>query len=222
MRKIITILAAAVALSSCSITKYLVDNEYLLSTIENNVKNVEVSASRNTYSDDIIDVAMSFGDESISFTMVNNSNSSIKILWDDAAYMDQYGDAHRIIHTGVRLVDKEKAQVPSIIPRGAKLNDGVVPANLVNLIAGNWVYEPLSKLRMFDSRKEADEAVSNFNPVRLLLPIETNGVRYEYTYTFENKDAKVIEVKQHNNKAVIGLTLAGALMVGIVGGALFE
>lgn len=87
--KKVTILMTAVLLSSCSITQYYVDNEYTLSTVENNVKNVEVKTFNYTYSDDLIDVTMKFGEKSIDFSMINMSNSSIKILWDDADLIKQ-------------------------------------------------------------------------------------------------------------------------------------
>jgi len=62
----------------------------------------------------------------MSVVIENKSQSPVSIVWDQSSLIDEYGVTQRIIHNGVKVTDKEKAMVPTIIPPGSKHIDGVV------------------------------------------------------------------------------------------------
>lgn len=211
---------------SCSTTKYFVASNYKLDTVENSAAESMVKASSQSYSDDVIDISMQFGENAISMVLANQTNSSIKILWDDAAYIDQFGSAHRVIHLGTKLVDRDKAQVPSVVPKGSRINEEVVPSDCIEwvtstskYVASDWHYTPIAQMYLYNTQREAENASVDFEPVQLLLPIEANNQRYEYTFKFVNKDTSVGSVTQTDwNKtlwATTGVSCA-ALVVELI------
>jgi hypothetical protein len=49
-------------------------------------------------------------DDQLGFNLLNKSGSPVRILWDDAAYVDITGQSRRVIHSGVKLVDRNSPQ----------------------------------------------------------------------------------------------------------------
>lgn len=207
--------------SSCSTTKYFVASNYALETVENNINESSMKVSSQNYNDDVIDISMEFGEQSISMFIGNQTSSSIKILWDDAAYIDQFGSAHRVIHLGTKLIDRDKAQVPSVVPKGSHINEEVVPSDCIEWMAStsNWEYTPVSQMYMYNTEKEAQEATMNLADVQLLLPIEANGQRYEYTFKFVDKNTGVKSIEQTDWTNTLWATTAvscAALVVELI------
>ena len=59
------------------------------------------------------------GRTQLNFCLTNKSGYSIKLPWDDMAYVDEDGKTMRVIHSGIRLVDRNAAQAPTVIPKNA-------------------------------------------------------------------------------------------------------
>ena len=86
------------------------------SVMDNNIVN---AASKN-YKDELLSISWIIDRNKANFTIKNNASSSIKILWDDMAFVSINGESHRIIHKGIKYSEKEKEQAPSIIARNAE------------------------------------------------------------------------------------------------------
>ena len=52
----------------------------------------------------------------INFSITNKTDYSIKVLWDEAAYVDESGKSHRVMHSGIKYIDRSNPQPPTIIP----------------------------------------------------------------------------------------------------------
>ena len=209
MKKFIILLSMTFILSSCYTHSYFVDGTYHLS--ETNVQGNEKSISQdNVYSDDYLTLRSEINDTKIDLAIKNNHTSSIRVLWDEAAYIDNIGNSHRIIHMGTKLVDKEKAQVPSVIPAGAQLKDVVAPSDGIEFKNGEWVYEPLH-YNKFPNSISAEEILKQYESrpeltkTQLLLPIEINGEKIEYTLTYKGSNFYVKHTKEYDaTKTLIG------------------
>lgn len=186
-----------VLLVGCSTTKYYVTSNYNLDSVDNGAPGLNAEVSENTYSDDIIAITLGFGTNAISLELSNLASNSLKVLWDEASYIDQFGSAHRVIHTGTKLVDRDKAQVPSVVPKNSRITDEVVPSDCIEwqsgskYSSGGWKYSPIAQMYSYQTEEEARRAAKELEPVQLLLPIETAGQRYEYTFKFVSKNPGV-------------------------------
>lgn len=127
----------------------------------------------------------------------NDSGNSVKVLWDDGAFVDQNNIAHRIVHAGIKITDKEKAQVPSVIPDESMIDDTIYAADCLrwNSKKGDWDYLPIVWDRMFANEEDANRYIQNMAPVKLLLPIERNGQITEYLFTFKEKNSSLTSRK---------------------------
>lgn len=205
MKKILLMILTTIVLSSCHTTTYFIDGKYRLKEANSNHTSLGIH-SNNTYSDEYVTLSpsASVSGSQIDLTIVNNHSSSIRILWDDAAFIDNEGSSHRIIHMGIKLIDKEKAQVPSVIPAGARLEDTIAPVDGLTLIDGNWSIA-LPNYNKFDNMNSAENTLQLYktNPyyteTKLLLPIEIDGKKIEYTLTFVGSEFNIQSMVEYDN-----------------------
>ncbi len=129
------------------------------------------------------------------FLLTNRTDHSIKIIWDEAAFIDLSGASHRVLHSGVRYLDKGSPQARSVVAKGASLSDVVIPADYVEWGYSRWVNKPLVSPATRSVQATADpertrtglarEARQRIGQqMRILLPIEIEGIVNEYTFTF--------------------------------------
>lgn len=78
----------------------------------------------------------------IPIVITNKSSSVIKIIWDETSFIHPNGSTERVFHAGVKIVDRDKPMVPSVIPSGGKIHDTLVPVQRVSWNRG-WSYLPL-------------------------------------------------------------------------------
>lgn len=137
----------------------------------------------------------------ISFSIQNKTDQSIKIPWDEAAFVDEKSKSHRVIHSGVIYKDRAKPQAPSIIARKAFLEDFVYPSDYLywkegsGYSEGRWENKPLfvsldyhgtytkGNYPTFESFEQA--AKSNVGKsIQVLLPLQIEDVINDYIFTF--------------------------------------
>lgn len=145
-------------------------------------------------------------DDKFVFKLDNISDHSIKILWDDASYVDMNGVTSKIMHTTIKYSERSNHQTPTTIISGASLLDCALPINNVYLdetlntkhinhksyshtlglftmtttyltVEDEWKTRPLIPTG-FETQSLTGKKL------RLMLPIEVKGVVNEYTFIF--------------------------------------
>lgn len=218
MKKTLTLILLLVAFSSCTTTRYYLESTNKLVDTSSNIELKDASLRGSVYSDEYVTIIPNAEDVSINLMIANNHNSSIRVLWDNAAYIDSRGNAHRIIHLGVKLVDKEKAQVPSVIPKGAQIEDNVVPVDCVEWVGDSWKVSPL-EYNEFSTIELAEQELNMYlsyperSSSKLLLPIEINDKKIEYTLSFIGDDFKISSKKITDSKKSAATLLGTSLGV---------
>lgn len=137
----------------------------------------ESDATKYSYVDSVIDIVISGDNERFSFVLKNISDSSIKVVWNDAAFVGMDGATSRIMHSGIKYFQREGDQPASVIIRGAKLEDVVIPNDLVyynNSQDGGW-----HSKSMYPSEPGKDGKIS------LMLPVKINETLKEYIFVFD-------------------------------------
>ena len=201
---------------------YTVTQGFVLDDIERNSESFIPLSDKICYADGLRFIT-TFDGICSTLQITNESGSSAKILWDDGALIDQDNVAHRIIHAGIKITDKEKEQVPSVIPDGSLIEDTIYASDCLkwNAGKGDWDYLPVVWDKTFNDEMSAMEYINNMAPVKVMLPIERNGVITEYLITFKESGSHV-NAKSHvglSTGSIIAIGLAGALVTGLLWGA---
>ena len=201
---------------------YTVTQGFVLDDIERNSETFIPLSDKICYADGLRFIT-TFDGICSTLQITNESGSSAKILWDDGALIDQENVAHRIIHAGIKITDKEKEQVPSVIPDGSLIEDTIYASDCLkwNASKGDWDYLPVVWDKTFNDELAAMEYINNMAPVKVMLPIERNGEITEYLITFKESGSHV-NAKSHvglSTGSIIAIGLAGALVTGLLWGA---
>ena len=147
---------------------------------------VEDGINKYFYTDSIIDILI-FGDsKNFNFILKNVSNHSLKIVWNEAAFVGLDGTSSKIMHTGIKFSERESDQPATTIIRGAKIEDLATPTSNVyydeGIPIGNIMINNGWKIKsMFPNKFVGD----NIGEVKLMLPIQVKDVINEYTFVFD-------------------------------------
>lgn len=122
----------------------------------------------------------------VNFLITNKTEHSVKILWDESAFVMPNGTSRRVVHNGVKYSEVNNSQPPSVIARGGMLNDFIVSADqCVNLgVDGGW-YEAAFLPKSPDAAAVQTLKGMTFS---ILLPLQIDGVTNEYQFSFSIDD----------------------------------
>jgi len=79
--------------------------------------------------------------------MTNSTDSLLTILWDESAMVLPDGQSARVIHTGVRIIDKAAPQAPTAIAPNSRATEAVWPASHVTTSE----YFPTQSVRLWNN-----------------------------------------------------------------------
>lgn len=170
----------------CFLEDLAADTEVYLSKVEKpdnpdilygEIKVITDSLTKSSYEDNFINLTIFNDSTHFSLKLKNKTQHSLKILWDQGAYVDDNSYTSGIAHGDIKVINSEKAQLPSTIIRGAILDDIVVPIRNTywDEVLNKWKIKPLCPpLKKGEKRKN-----------KLMLPIQIKGVTNEYIFEFD-------------------------------------
>ena len=119
-------------------------------------------------------------DTQIGLVVHNKTNSPLTILWDESSYIDSDGQSHKAIHKGTRLLERNEAIVPTVIPTGLFLSDLIVPVSYTYWRQGVPGYTS-SKWK---TSKLIDEGLTKGETIGVFLSTRTGQIAARYLFTF--------------------------------------
>jgi hypothetical protein len=135
-------------------------------------------ANSAIYEDNIISIkwnALEY-DMRFDFMLKNMTNSTMKLLWDEAIIVNFDGFTERILHKGADIEALQKSQQPAIIPALAQLSDFFCSEKYYGgkrLMGGYGGYN--------------NGGVNDGKEMRLMLPVQVGSTTYTYIFTFTLK-----------------------------------
>ena len=121
------------------------------------------------------------GNRHLAFNLRNKTEQPIKLDWNQVSYVDPDGKSHKVVHEGVRFIERDRAQPSATIPPGAFLEDFVYPSDAVTMVGGQWMTPML-----FPEAPKA--ALLKGKAFSLFMPLEINGVLSNYNFVFAIDD----------------------------------
>lgn len=147
--------------------------------------------TRWLYEDELVQVLWVPSSTRFSFRLRNKSAHSIRIVWDEAAFVNIDHSSHPVMHVGIRYNDCAQSKPPSVVVRGGVLDDVVIGCDRVRYgqYIREWMIDPVLEARSF-SGSIADSALVALKQdvtgktVRIQLPIQIEDVVNDYLFTF--------------------------------------
>ncbi len=155
----------------------------------------EAGVNEYVFEDEMIKILWLPTTDAIHFSLTNKTSHSIKIIWDEAAYVDVNGSSHRVMHSGVKYIDRTSSQPPTVVVRNGSIEDLVFPTDNVYYSSGKyggWRTTPLFPRsgRSLQSLSTTVESYKN-KTFQVLLPLQIEDVVNEYIFIFNIKDIQV-------------------------------
>ncbi|CAG5067962.1 hypothetical protein DYBT9623_00690 [Dyadobacter sp. CECT 9623] len=148
-----------------------------------------IDSVRSVYEDPLIKIDWDYGYSQIGFELTNKSDQTMKILWDDAAYISMSNESSRVFHKGVKYIDRENSQPPTSVYKNSTLSDLISPTSYTRYVTGQyggWTSEPLIPVKrvLMSYKVEYNE---NFigQVMRVVLPIKIEDSILEYIFSFK-------------------------------------
>ena len=118
--------------------------------------NISLTTGGNTFEDSYVKIVFPFGTpenlrslKQIPFVLENRTTAPLKIDWDASVFIDPVGSSNRVIHAGVKLIDRNSGQSPSVVGSRSRFNDLLIPSDNIywregtDKTAGGWEERPL-------------------------------------------------------------------------------
>ncbi|NIO48500.1 MAG: hypothetical protein GTN73_03535 [Candidatus Aminicenantes bacterium] len=165
------------------------------------ISTAEEEGYKYIFEDEMIRILWMASPTELRFRLQNKTDHSIKIIWNDATYVCEKGKSHRVMHAGVKYINRNNPQQSSIVAGKGSITDFIYPADYANytydrwverpLQAGGWIVKPLLPYSQAggDPQKLLNNATSYIDKtIQVLLPIKLEEVTYNYIFTFLVKD----------------------------------
>lgn len=133
--------------------------------------------TKYSYEDNFIDILIFAESTQFNFVLKNVSDNTLKVVWNEAVFVDVDGSTSKIMHTGIKYSQREADQPASTIIKGAKLEDLAAPTDKVYY--SDVLKEWTSKSLYVNANKKLEGQT-----IKLMLPIQVKDVVNEYIFEF--------------------------------------
>lgn len=134
--------------------------------------------TKYSYVDNFIGIIIFANTNQFVFEIKNVSPNTLKIIWNEAVFVDVDGATSKIMHSGIKYSERESEQPASTIIKNAKLEDVATPT------ANVFYNEALKKWDTYSLYRNAKQSERG-QTLRLMLPIQVKDVVNEYIFEFE-------------------------------------
>lgn len=124
----------------------------------------------------------------IGFELTNITEETIKIIWDEAAFISLRNESDRIFHKGIKYIDRENSQPPTSIYKNTTLSDLIAPTSYTRYVTGKyggWISSPLIPVSasVWSTKIEYVPELLGLT-MRIILPIKVEEKVIEYAFSF--------------------------------------
>lgn len=133
--------------------------------------------TKYSYEDNFIDMLIFAGSTQFNFVLKNVSDNTLKVVWNEAVFVDVDGSTSKVMHEGIKYSQREADQPASTIIKGAKLEDLAAPTDKVYYsdVLKKWISKSL-----YENASQKLEGQT----IKLMLPIQVKDVVNEYVFEF--------------------------------------
>ena len=121
-------------------------------------------------------------DRSLGFRMVNSSSETLTIVWDQVTFVDPSTRSVGVIHTGVRYLEAEKSQTPTIVPVGTFVEETLAPKDRVEW-KGYWIVSPF-----LGDKSDQERMTGSKFLIQLAISKGTSIQRYPFVFEIGKVD----------------------------------
>lgn len=162
-------------------------------------KTADSGITKYTFQDDLVSAILVPSTTRIALRLQNKTDHSIRVVWNDAAFVDEDGKSSPIMHVGVKYTECSGSKAVSVVVQHAMLDDEAIPCAGVSFSSG-WSVYPIvwgGPIPLTDTATKfpAERQARVGKHVKLLLPLQVEDVTNDYLFEFVITGYKVSEFR---------------------------
>jgi hypothetical protein len=173
---------------------------------------IEEGISRFSFEDETVKIKWLPSPYDIVFMLNNKTDGPVRIVWDEARFIDEKGASHRLIHSGAGYEDRNVSHPPTVVAARGALEDFVHPADYFQREEdyggssykqqGYWKRAPFLPAQIKGTAKELSAKAEPFvgKTFQVILALQIDDVQNEYVCTFKINKVAVAEEKREQEK----------------------
>ncbi|HBN08094.1 MAG TPA: hypothetical protein DD435_05425 [Cyanobacteria bacterium UBA8530] len=142
---------------------------------------MNVGGAPMEFDDRRIAAKFEFWKKQFSLTLTNRSKTPIRLLWEEATFIDADEHSHRVLHRGERIQEK---QPPTLLGPGATLVDFVSQEDAEYLVSALAPTRKRAVSRIYSGPIDKPPTSEEGVQVAFYLPIAVNGTTEPYVFKF--------------------------------------
>lgn len=167
---------------------------------DNSIKGIDSQNLR--FQDENILISFKTKHKYFNFELLNKSNETIKLHWNEIVYVGYDGSSQGVINSNIRFINKGDNKQPSNIISNSKLEEKIIPTNNVVYLYDEWfirdmLAQPGKDSGTFNTSdyNDANNVGASFinKKIIIMIPIEKGNKTLEYYFNFEIINHKVVE-----------------------------
>jgi hypothetical protein len=174
---------------------------------------IEEGISRSFFEDEMVRIKWRPTPDDIGLFINNKTDASMKIVWDEARFVDEKGISHRLIHSGIGYEERNDSHPPTVVAARSTLDDFIHPADYFRQEESygsraykqqsHWERSPFLPTQIKGNAEELRAKAEPFagKTFQVLLPIQIENVRHDYLFTFKINKVNVTEEKHEQEKS---------------------
>jgi hypothetical protein len=169
---------------------------------------LEEGISRFYFEDEMVKIKWFPRPDDIVFVLNNKVDGPVKIVWNEAKFIDEKGVSHRLIHSGIGYEERNYSQPPTIIVGKGAIEDFVHPADYFQREEGGgrrsskqqgyWRRVPFMPTQIKGTAEELRAKTEPFvgKTFQVILALQINDVPNNYVCTFKINKVDITEKEQ--------------------------
>jgi hypothetical protein len=148
----------------------------------------------------------------IVFVLNNKTDGPVRIVWNEARFIDEKGASHRLIHSGTGYEDRNNSHPPTVVAARGALEDFVHPADYFQREEdyggssykqqGYWKRSPFLPAQIKGTAEELRAKAEPFvgKTFQVILALQIGDLQNEYLCTFRINKVAATEEKREQEK----------------------
>ena len=173
---------------------------------------IENGISRFYFDDEAVRIKWLPSPYDIVFVLNNKTDRPVRIVWNEARFIDEKGLSHRLIHSGTGYEDRNNAQPATVVAARGTLEDFIHPADYFqreedyggqsNEQQGYWKKAPFLPAQIKGTAEELRAKAEPFvgKTFQVILALQIDDLRNDYLCTFKINKVAVTEEKREQEK----------------------
>ncbi len=173
---------------------------------------IEGGISKFSFQDETVRIKWLPSPYDIVFVLYNKTDGPVRIVWNEARFIDEKGASHRLIHSGTGYEDRNNSHPPTVVAARGTLEDFVHPADYFQREddyggssykqQGYWKRAPFLPAQIKGTAEELRTKAEPFvdKTFQVILALQIDDLQNEYVCTFKINKVAVTEEKREQEK----------------------